>query len=93
MVLRVCLSQVIALPLAVKGLAILANLSLPAPPPRRLWKRFALCEAFPCLWCGKGIREAQVLSRSAPEAGAFLEALNLMRSIPQPLVRARGKGE
>ena len=30
------------------------------------------------------------LSLSKPVAGAFLEALSLLRSIPLPLVRARG---
>ena len=88
--LRASLSRVIASPAAEKGVTILANLSLPLPVPTRLWKRFALCEALLFLWCGKGIREAQGLSRSAPVAGASLEALSLMRSIPLPLVRARG---
>ena len=53
-VLRVCLSEVSALPAEEKGRAILANLSLPLPVPTRLWKRFALCEALLFLWCAHG---------------------------------------
>ena len=59
-VLRVCLSQVMASPSAEKGLAILAILSLPNSPPRRLWKRFALCAALLILWCAHGARTAKL---------------------------------
>ena len=62
----------------------------PFAGPKRFWKRFAMCEAFASRWCGKGLCKALGLSRSAPMAGTSLEALCLPRSIPLPLVRARG---
>ena len=38
----------------------------------------------------KGLAILENLSSTPPVAGAFLEALSLLRSIPLPLVRARG---
>ncbi len=70
------------------GCAGIAIVGATAAFAARLWKRLALCEALLFLRCGKGIREALGLSRSVPVAGAFLEALSLMRSITLPLVRA-----
>ena len=66
-----------ASPSAVKWRAILANLSQPRPV------------AAPFLEEGKGGDDRSSFAHRAC-ACPFLEALCLMRSIPQPLVRARG---
>ena len=71
---------------------MIAILSRPTPPPRRLWKRLALCEAFPCLWCahgGKGSDDRKPFSPLARGRHVFGSVLPCAKH-SLPLVRARG---
>ena len=65
-----------------------AHYTLSAPPVQGVaWEMW---EWECCLGRGERARVIASLSRPMPVAGAFLEALSLLRSISLPLVRAQG---
>ena len=102
-----CLSRVIASPAAGERGVVITILSLPTPPPRRLWKRFALCEALLFLWCAhggahcktacarsKGKANASPLARSLRGVDAFGQGEGyLIGEAPRsPLANGRADG-
>ena len=79
-VLRVCLSRVIASPAAVKGLAIIANLSLPLPVTGASLEALSLVRSIPLPWvrargahCKTACAQAKGKTKAIHWRGAFEE--------------------
>ena len=74
---------------------MITNLSLPTPPPRRFWKRFALCEALLFLWCAHGgahcktaCAQAKGKTKALHWRGAFGEWVPSGKANAVPLTRS-----